>query len=230
MNRVLHFKQSDDRKTYITSDTHLRHNNPKSGLIWKNRGYTDSESHTSAIIDGINSRVRTNDNLLHFGDFCLNSTKSDVEEILSRIQCQNIFLVWGNHNNPLWAMYREEIKKVYQCSPIGNYTGCGDEIEIYPLRYRNVIFIGNYIEFTIDGHYFVGAHYPIYVFNYMKDGAKHLCGHSHYNLEFSQADNTQSKILDVGWDGHAKVLSLEEVLHIMNKKNIFAADHHAKGK
>lgn len=230
MNRVLHFKQTEDSQVLMTSDTHLNHNNPRSGLIWKNRGYPDSPSHTTAVIDGINARCRPNDKLIHFGDFCLNSTESEANEILSRINCQNIYLVWGNHNNPLWKMYQNEVKKFlgeYETSTGFNLAECGEEYELYPFRYRNLIFIGNYIEFSVDGKYFVGSHYPIYVFNYMKDNAMHLCGHSHYNLELSQADNTTSKILDVGWDGWGKPLNLEEVLAIMSKKKTLTVDHHA---
>jgi calcineurin-like phosphoesterase family protein len=227
MNRILHFKQTDEQKTYVCSDTHLNHNNPRSGLIWKNRGYPDSKSHTSAVIDGINARVRANDNLVHFGDFCLNTSESELNELLSRIVCQNIYMVWGNHNNPLWALYRKEVQKVQEACGFLNYTGCG-ECEIYPFRYRNVIFIGNYLEMSIDGHYFIGSHYPMYVFNYMKDSAMHLCGHSHYSLPFSTAEDDRSKILDVGWDGRGDVYSLQQILDIMGKKKVFGADHHVK--
>lgn len=226
MNRVLHFKQTEDSKVLMTSDTHLRHNNPRSGLIWKNRGYPDSESHTTAVIDGINVRCRPNDKLIHFGDFALNSSESELNELLSRIQCQNIYMVWGNHNNPLWRVYQNEVRNT-----LSKMTSAyeNDEVEIYPFRWRNIIFIGNYIEFTIDGKYFVGSHYPMYVFNYMKDHAMHVCGHSHYSLELSQADNESSKILDVGWDGWGKPLTLDEVMAVMNKKSALVVDHHRKG-
>lgn len=235
MNRVIHFKQTEDSKVLMTSDTHLRHNNPNSGLIWKNRGYANSESHTNAVIDGINARCRPMDKLLHFGDFCLNTNESELNEILSRIVCQNIYMVWGNHNNPLWRVYQDQVKKWLHSNDEGYNTPEGGtphvdgDIEIYPFRWRNVVFIGNYVEFTVDGKYFIGSHYPMYVFNYMKDNANHVCGHSHYNLELSQADNETSKILDVGWDGWGKPLTLDEVLAVMNKKQALVVDHHAKG-
>ncbi len=230
MNRVLHFKQTEESKVLMTSDTHFRHNNPKTGLIWKNRGYKDSDSHTSAVIDGINARCRQGDKLIHFGDFCLNTNESELNEILSRIVCQNVYMIWGNHSNPLWKVYQDEVKKFLDRNNV-NYSDWatnGEGIEIYPFRYRNIIFIGNYIEFTVDGKYFVGSHYPIYVFNYMRDHAMHVCGHSHYTLELSQADNTNSKILDVGWDGWGKPLTLDEVMGVMDKKQSLIVDHHGK--
>jgi calcineurin-like phosphoesterase family protein len=218
MNKELKFKQSDDQKIYGVSDTHLNHNRE---FIWGARGYPDSKSHTDGVINSINDNVRANDILLHLGDICLNTDESGFNNLLGRINCQNIYMLWGNHNNPTWRVYQNAIKEEYG----------RDDIEIYPFRYRNVIFIGNYAEALLDGHLFVLHHYPIYVFNYMKDGAKHLCGHSHYGLEFSKATNLKSKILDIGWDGFKKPLSLNEILAIMDTKEVFdAGDHHTRTK
>ena len=56
-----------------------------------------------------------------------------------------------------------------------------------------------------------------------------ICGHSHYALPFSQAENLEVKVLDVGWDGFARPLSTSEVLHIMDTKAIFKpGDHHER--
>lgn len=242
MNKVLHFRNSEDRKVLITSDTHLRHNNPHSGLIWKGRGFPDSESHTTAVIDSINAITRAGDDLIHLGDLCLNTNEEELNEVLSRIVCQNIYLVWGNHNNPLWKIYQRELANryytkghtSYRIDPSTNQKIFGDiftelpatDIEIYPFRYKNIVFVGNYLEFTINGKYFIGSHYPIYVFNYMRDRAMHVCGHSHYNLELSKAENPNSKTLDVGWDGHKMPWTFDEVMSVMNTKENQILDHH----
>jgi calcineurin-like phosphoesterase family protein len=224
MNKVLKIRQTDDQKVYWVSDTHLNHNRD---FVYEVRGFKSSQEHTDFIIDKINEVVRSNDILMHGGDFCLNTEESGCNELLARIQCQNIYLLWGNHNNPLWKIYKREVESMW-----GAALDISDSIsreipEIYPFRYKNIVFYGNYLEVVVDGQYFVMAHYPIHVFNYMKDGAKMICGHSHYGLPFSQADNLSSKILDVGWDGFARPLSTEEVLKIMDKKSIFVSgDHH----
>ena len=231
MNRVIHFKQTEDSKVFVTTDTHLKHDR---AFVWEIRGFKNSKEHTDAIIDGINENARFTDKLIHFGDFCLNTDESGLNELLSRIQCQNIYLLWGNHNNPLWKIYQREVKEWLGYNDEGYNTLAGgtphidDEIEIYPFRYRNLIFVGNYLEFTVDGKFFVGSHYPIAIFNQMQNGTMHLCGHSHYNYEKSKATNLDSKILDVGWDGHNKILTIEEVLAIMEKKGLQVVDHHGK--
>jgi calcineurin-like phosphoesterase family protein len=145
---------------------------------------------------------------------------------MSSLNCQNIYLLWGNHNSPAWSIYQREVKSKLEGINGFSIEGLQD-VEIYPWRYKNMVFLGNYAEICVDGHYFIACHYPIYVWNYVKDGAKMVCGHSHYGLPFSQETNLDAKILDVGWDGYGHPLSNSEVLTIMNKKAIYkAGDHH----
>lgn len=232
MNNILKIKQTNDQKVYWVSDTHFNHNKD---FVYGARGFKSSQEHTDAIIDKINELVRPNDILFHAGDFCLNTEENGFNSLLARILCQNIYMTWGNHNNPLWKIYKREVKKYLEV--FGDETiHCGggippeiEDVEIYPFRYKNLVFIGNYAEISVDGQYFVLCHYPIHVWNYVKDGAKMICGHSHYGLPFSQMDNLDAKILDVGWDGFSRPLSTKEVLDIMDKKSIFeTGDHHKK--
>lgn len=226
MNNVLKIKQTEEQKVFWISDTHLNHNRE---FVYAARGFKSSKEHTDFLINKINEIVRPNDILMHAGDFCLNTDENGFNELLARINCENIYMTFGNHNNPVWKIYKREVEKV--CLKINEEitfqeTFCSN-LEIYPFRYKNLVFLGNYAEISVDGQYFVMAHYPLYVWNYMKDGAKMICGHSHYGLPFSQADNLNAKILDVGWDGFSRPLSTKEVLDIMNTKSVFkSGDHH----
>lgn len=244
MNRKLHFKQTEEQQVYFCSDLHWNHNPKWPVPLWKSRGYNSKDEQNVHQIMEINRIVRPNDILVHLGDTTLNCSEEQFESLLSQLQCQNIYTLWGNHNSPSWAIYQREVSKVYYTK---GYTGVvlnpsnmqyepgghacdipATDIEIYPFRYRNMIFMGNYAEMVVDGHMFVLSHYPIYVFNEMKHGTMHLCGHSHYNLPLSQATNPSSKILDVGWDGKLGVWSVQEILDVMDKKNVLVADHHGK--
>jgi len=56
----------------------------------------------SCIIDSINSLVDKHDNLVIVGDFCFAKGRSKVEKARSyreRINCQNVYLILGNHDN-----------------------------------------------------------------------------------------------------------------------------------
>lgn len=233
MNRRLKFTESEESKVFITSDTHLNHDPKWKVPLWESRGFKSSKEHTDFVIDTINTMVRPDDKLIHLGDFCLNTNESQFEELLSRIRCQNIYLLWGNHNNPAWKVYRREVLKAlngitqgYESASLDGYNGIED-LEVYPFRYRNLVFVGNYLETIINGQLYVMEHYPIHVFNEMEHGVFHLCGHSHYGLNFSQATNLGNKILDVGWDGLNKPYTPQDIEAIMAKKQIFeTSDHH----
>jgi calcineurin-like phosphoesterase family protein len=239
MNKELRIREKDDQKVYVTSDTHFGHHiNKAQHFIVEKRGFTNVNDMDRTIIDSINERVRPTDILFHLGDFCLNTDENGFNSYLSRINCQNIYHIWGNHNNPPWTVYKNEVHDWMNHNHEGYASRKGSdiesfdpmklEVEIYPFRYRNIVFLGNYLEAQINGMKYVMAHYPIYVFNEMKHGVRHLCGHSHGSLPFSTPECSDSKVLDCGWDVHRKPLSVNEILDIMDTKNILRVDHHAK--
>jgi calcineurin-like phosphoesterase family protein len=212
---MLNIKTEDGQTVWFSSDFHLGH---QKNFIWESRGYASYESHTDGVINKINQLVKANDLLFYLGDFCLNSSDSLFESYLSRIQCQNIYMVWGNHNNPVFRIYKREVKKQFG----------RDDINVYPLKYRNVTFLGDYVEISLNNTMIVMMHYPISIWNYMKEGAYMLCGHSHYNYIQSQANHLNGKILDVGWDGIGEPYSFEKINEIMKTKKIKVEDHHVK--
>jgi len=213
----LSLKETNDQKIYFVSDLHLGHDKE---FIWKARGYNSSLEHTNGVIDKINQVVNHNDILFCLGDFCLKTPVPKFEEYISRIQCQNIYMLWGNHYNPHYKqIYKPLVKSILG----DNYQY---DSEIYPLKYRNITYIGDYAEIVINGTFIILCHYPISVWNDMHHSAWMLCGHSHYSFEGSKASNTLQKILDVGWDGHYAPWSYSELASVMATKNVQAYDHH----
>src|SRR5271155_4208587 len=103
MNALLKIKQTEEGKVYWTSDLHLNHNRD---FVFGARGFKSSQEHTDFIINKINEVVRPNDILMNAGDFCLNTDESGFNSLLARINCQNMYTLWGNHNNPVWKIYR----------------------------------------------------------------------------------------------------------------------------
>ena len=205
----------NDVKCWVVSDLHLGHNKE---FIWGKRGYSSVEQHDRGIIAKINEMVGPNDVLFSLGDFCLNTDTKQFDTYLSQITCQNIKLIWGNHPNPIYKIYRQLIAAEYQ----------RDDIEVYPYRYRNVDIIGYHYECTIKGKYVVMNHFPIAIWENMKEGSYMLCGHSHYSYPSTRAECTNGLTLDCGWDGHAAPLLFDDIVRIMNKKNIRREDHHVK--
>ena len=233
MNKVLKIRQTDDQKVYWVSDTHLNHDRD---FVYEVRGFKSSQEHTDFIIDKINEIVRPNDILIHGGDFCLNTEESGCNELLARIQCQNIYLLWGNHPNPLRKIYEREVAKQFYTKgytsqvlnvQTNQYEAGGamelpvTNAEIYPFRYKNIIFIGDYAEVIVDGRYFVLSHYPLHSWNKMKNGTIHLFGHLHCN---NSPD--EGRRMDIGWDKNQRPYSTEEIWDIMSKKPIVSDGGH----
>ena len=219
---LLNLRDTDDQKIYVSSDFHLNHDPKWENPIWRMRGYGSAKEMTDDIVDTTNIVVNPNDILLFLGDWCLNTSADQFEATLARFNCQNIYALWGNHNNP-------HEKKVYHTAMRGLFPNIQHgpfPPEVYPFKYKNMTFIGHYAEAVLNGQYTVLSHYPMSVFNEMSHGAWMLCGHSHYGFAPSTAENTAAKLLDVGWDGHKKPWSIPEIREVMDKKMITKVDHH----
>jgi calcineurin-like phosphoesterase family protein len=210
--RPLKLTHNDNHRVYFTSDTHFRHNQ---SFIYESRGYKDRYEHDDALIAKINEVVRSEDTLIHLGDFCLNITPPEFNEILARINCQNIAYIWGNHNSCIRKNYEDAVTTEY-----------GKDIEVYPYAVGKITYLGYYKELIVNGQMIVIHHYPHQIWNQMQKGAWQLSGHSHYTNPTTQLDSTDNKILDVGWDGHGKPLSFPEIQKIMMNKNHVKQDKH----
>jgi calcineurin-like phosphoesterase family protein len=215
MNREQRFRQSDDQIVHFSSDFHLNHA-PKTWdvPICKKRGYDSVPEMNDAIIESVNLTVRPNDILFYLGDVSLNCNESQLEEFLSRIFCQNIYMLWGNHNSPVWNIYRREIENFFRTMDDDfSATQPKPDVEIYPFKYRNITFIGNYAEVIVDGKYIVVSHYPMQSWNQMKNGSIHLYGHQH-----CENNPVGGKQMDVGWDRDKRPYTANEIFDKM--KNI----------
>lgn len=199
-------------ETWIVSDLHLNHNK---NFIFEKRGFVSIQDHNDTIINTINDKVKPDDNLISLGDFCLMTKEDEFEKFRERINCKNIYMIFGNHPNPIYKIFKREVFSKY-----------GEDIEVYPFRYKNMIFIGYHMDFVIQGKYVVINHFPLDIWDHMKDGAYMLCGHSHYSFERTHKDSTDGKILDCGWEGHGKPYNFREIIEIMEKKTIRVSDHH----
>lgn len=151
---------------FFTADTHFGHKNI---IQYCKRPFTDVHAMNAHIIDQINNVVTYNDNLYILGDFCFKGKKPS--DYTSRINCNNIHLIIGNHD-----------KIIDYESGLHGFVSVQDVKEIIYCNQR--IFL---------------SHYPHRSWPASHKGSYHLYGHVHSKLNHDDVQSKR-KTLDVGVD------------------------------
>jgi calcineurin-like phosphoesterase family protein len=216
MHKILKFPYDQRNKHYWSSDWHVFHD-PKTWTspIWEMRGYNNAEEAAEQTLREINDTVGEDDTLWFLGDFFLNATDGQCNGWIDRLNCKNIYVMWGNHESNMYRIYKEQIVEQY---------GIVD-VEIYPLKYKNLTFIGNHQEIMIGTQIIVMNHFPLRIWHKDNRGAWQLSGHSHLQDKGRKPDAQYQKGLDVGWDYKNSVWSFSEIEDVMSTKSIQILDH-----
>jgi calcineurin-like phosphoesterase family protein len=180
---------------YFTADTHFGHSNI---IKYCERPFDNVHIMDQIIFDNINEVVGLDDTLYILGDFCFRGKKPI--EYRSRIVCQNVHLVYGNHDR------RNDFKDDLQ-----GFSSVQDVKEIIHCNQR--IFL---------------SHYPHRSWPASHKGSFHCYGHVHSKLDHEDRQSSR-KTLDIGVDNcinydkpFGQPFSFKEVQNIMSKyrKNI----------
>jgi len=175
---------------YFTADCHFGHNNI---IKYCERPFDNVHIMDQVIFDNINGVVGVDDTLYILGDFCYKGKKPI--EYRSRIVCQNVHLIMGNHDR------RNDYKNDLQ-----GFSSIQDVKEIIHCNQR--IFL---------------SHYQHKSWPASHKGSFMLFGHTH--AKYDQEDRKSSqKVLDVGVDNcinynkpFGQPFSFKEIQNIMSK-------------
>lgn len=216
MYKILKFPYVEKDNHFWTSDLHNFHD-PKWDIpIWKQRGYSSPHESYIDASHKINDRVKSGDHLWLLGDSFLSCGDTDVMNWFNGIICQNIHILFGNHESQLYRIYKSHVLEQYG----------SDEIEVYPLRVGNLIFSGNHQEILIGKQLIVMNHFPLHSHNKAARSSWNLSGHSHRTDNTRGPSHPTGKRLDIGWDIKLDIWSYDEILDVMSTKEIFSPDHH----
>lgn len=208
---MLVIQLKEGQNVYFTSDTHYNHKNICRGVSsWsgldKTRDFKSMDEMNDTIVNNINATVRPDDYLIHLGDWSFGGFEN-IEKFRSRILCNNVILVLGNHDHHI-ENNRENVRSLF--SFVGN---------LITLEIRSTAGIKQVFELS---------HYPICSWKDMNRGVIHLFGHVH--LPPSQ-NIMRGKSMDVGMDGNNLTpWSLQQIVSIMINQpidtNVIPEDHH----
>ena len=160
---ILKFNSEKDN-LFFSSDLHCLHKNICYGTsTWDNkeestRKFKHSNEMTNHIIDNINNTVGIEDHLFLLGDLLFNFKGVDVyTKIINRINCNNIYLLFGNHDN------RANLQEAAYSS-------------------TKKIIVSDYLEIEVDKILICMLHYPMEEWNDRHGRSIHLFGHVHSRL------------------------------------------------
>jgi calcineurin-like phosphoesterase family protein len=150
------------------------------------------------LINQINSMVMANDILYHLGDFAMpgkHSYFSRCREYRSRIKCNNVILIWGNHDEP-------SLQDLFSAT--------------YDLKKISV----DHLAYKI-----IACHYAMATWDGSHRRNVHLYGHSHSEAEaWLNRIMPGRRSMDVGVDNAFKLLgkfrpfSLDEIVEIFSTR------------
>jgi calcineurin-like phosphoesterase family protein len=189
--------KSSERNIFFCSDPHYSHKNLiKSLSTWEkgaNRDFNSIAHHNDTLVNNINNTVGKDDVLFMLGDVAFGGFEN-VREFLSRIICNEVHLILGNHDKHI-KFNRDGIKNCF--------TTVNTRVEVF-----------------IDDDMFVLDHYPILEWEDCWEGAYHLFGHQH-NLTATRFSNGDNRSMDVGFDGHPEFrpYSLNEMYTLLKNKS-----------
>jgi len=216
MYNIVKINVPDSKKLYIGSDWHVFHD-PKSwdSPIWEMRGYNSAQHAAEETLRVINERVGADDIIYFLGDGFLNAEDKQVLEWLSAVKCQNIRYLWGNHESNMYRLYKQEIERQYGLK----------DVEIYPIRMGNVVFIGNHVEIRVGKKHVVLNHFAMRIHNKSHHGSICLSGHSHLTDKERHPDYPLGLSMDCGWDWKKNLWSWDEIVEVMSTKERVLLDH-----
>lgn len=216
---------------FFVSDTHYGHKNITGSTIssWKDgyRCFNTIEKMNTAIVNGINSKVKQDDTLYHLGDWSFGGI-DNIWNLYKQLICKNIHFIYGNHDDHII-----NDRQLPNCRRIAPYhqtivDGCPEagEYPDYVLSKQLFLTTNDVLTIDIGKQKIFMSHYAHRVWLGSHKGVWHLYGHSHGALE----DKEWGKSMDVGIDNYCKLFgkyepfSFEEIRTIMDKREVI--NHH----
>jgi len=169
---------------WFTSDTHIGHTNI---IKHCNRPFDSIEDMNRQVVNNINTVVRPGDHLYHLGD--IGWGREAVLWFLHNVECKQIHVVWGNHDN-------RDVRRAVQRHPKVISTEWLDTVRVEGSG-------NDTIKITL-------CHFPM--LSWM--GRYHLHGHRH-----AQGEMYHRWVMDVSVDGNDFYpYSWEDIKKIFNAR------------
>jgi len=202
--------KTDDKNIFFIGDTHFYHKNV---ILYDDRpfkddnGLPDIQLMNEELIKNWNRVVKKTDVVFHLGDVVFGGVEK-TKEIVDQLNGE-IHLIMGNHDS----------FKIM--NKIGRFSSISDRLNLYIKT-----------DSSKKGLLFILDHFAILSWDKQHKGSIHLHAHSHGSLMKSEIDWVREdyykrKVIDVGcMNLNYTPISYDEVIEIMDKREIINVDHH----
>lgn len=230
-----------NQKLWIFSDPHYNHKNMCQGVTEWTEGVRDFQTldqYNDTLVNNLNSVIGQDDIAICMGDWAFGGF-SNIWEFRKRINCKNIILFLGNHDEHIEKNTVIPVSYQDYCDNFGRFQmHCDTQPQGAAAVYAQDLFtsIHRYEQVQVkipkhDGSFlkynFIGFHFPIASWETMGRGTPHLFGHCHL------PDNEKHMVgrsQDVGLDGNGlmpyEFTSLMRELYKKEIKSMMKFDHH----
>ena len=182
--------------------------------IWKTRGYNSSFEHDEGLIMNWNKKAGASTIGFLLGDTIFGHNADErLINLFKRLYFKELYVLPGNHQ----AGYKQLIERVQDNILLPSAS-----------EYKQVHFVPNYLETSINGQAIVMNHYAQATWNGQHKGAWHLHSHSHGNLYKSELGKLlyKSKTMDVGVEVCSEPISFAELRAKFRGYDQITFDHH----
>lgn len=195
--------KSAHQKIWFVSDLHAGHDKD---FILDKRGYAGWNINDvyEDMIKIWNKFVGKDDVVFNLGDMVVGAGVNSYDvatNLISRLNCQHHYFIFGNHNAGVKQIYNEH-NKILGASLVGR--------KIFPLALNeyNFSFLGDVAEIKIDDQQIVLSHYPIARWNNLENGSWNIHGHTHGQYRCLKNQ------FDVSWDVFLRPVEYHELINI----------------
>lgn len=216
-------KLDDSKRLLLVTDLHLNHDKE---FLWGPRGYSSAAEHKRDILAKLGAEADQNTILINIGDSTFRDPDHETFDLLADLPFFQHFHIWGNHPSGAKQAYQKALRSTIPVS-------WDDNVELYPLSYKRLIFVGTQMFFRYRHQTIFAHHFPNVIWDESKHGVWHVVGHSHGSFDMTNGQSTMDgKIMDVGVEQAQKYnngnpfLTFDQVKAFMDARAIIKKDHH----
>lgn len=233
--------------TYFFSDPHYGQKNIVRGVSeWpmdkrhECRDFETIEDMNSAIVNSINSVAEEGDDLYCLGDWSFGGV-DNMWEFRKQINCNNVHLVLGNHddhirNNKIIRIHKNDYHHFARVSGKSIFhwheANLASDTDYMLIPCQDMFAsVREILNVKINDQRIIMCHYPFRSWHHMEKGAWMLHGHEHGEMdEYTDKDDQLLKTMDMHLFSIGVPMDFWELKYRMDKRTVAGIGHHHKNK